>query len=817
MKNEGRQKGGEEPDKRQGEEELAELTEHYLELLRKGEKLSPEEYAARYPEHRDELLDLLPTMVQMEELSKSGTTRAPGSFDYPKVLGDYHLEEKLGSGGMGTVFRATQESLQREVAVKILSPSWSSDAYHSEAFENESRLIAGLRHTNIVEVFGAGKEGPWRYYVMGLVRGQGLKAGNLRRAFPNEPYLRAVARVGVQAAEALAFAHAHGVLHRDIKPGNLLLDDEGTVHVSDFGLATVLNAGEDAPLVTQTHDGTLRYMPPERLLRGENSFAGDQYSLGLTLYELITREPVFRETEPGNLVRHICSTPLPPLKEADELGAIINKSISFSASDRYASMTEMAADLHRYLDGEPVRARPVSRLRRYIMWVRRKPAIAAWSHAAALFLLLFFVTMVTSYFHVNALWKSENEQRLLAERNEQIADASLQRIFTGMVSKSTGDEGFLPPSRADAKLIQDLMPYYEQIVAGAGSGSARMAEACMTLATIALQTGDYGTAETYYRRAAEQFPRYSAKQIRAYNGLAMAFYLWENPDGSRPRREEANATLLRLIEEDLPHADTEARMELVQSYLLAARHCPPCSCGEVTECKHHTPGRNVLLARAVAVLTGVLRVMPNDERAQLQRVEILALAPSKKLQKILAPNGEQPADILDAMLRKNPESEELRRMYLRLSARRGCLGRRSTDTSRALDYAQTLLADRPGDSEAILLYFAIRDRYTRELRLAGKVEKADREEERTLGVLTFLTARSDFSQKTRERLIMLVAMQPPREEEQTRREEELRTLLKDYDARRVQSLRIRLQRIRRLPNRRPGAHPNARRPTSPPF
>ncbi len=778
------------------EEELAELTDNYLELLRKGEKLSPEEYAGQHPELRGELLALLPSLVQMEEVGKSSRPKAPSSFAYPEVLGDYHLEERLGSGGMGTVFRATQESLQREVAVKILSPSWSSDAHHSEAFENESKLIAGLRHTNIVEVFGAGKEGPWRYYVMGLVRGQGLKAGNLRRAFPDEPYLRAVARVGVQAAEALAFAHAHGVLHRDVKPGNLLLDDEGTVHVSDFGLATVLNAGEEAPLVTQTHDGTLRYMPPERLLRGENSFAGDQYSLGLTLYELITRRPVFRESEPGNLVRHICSSPLPPLKGVGELGAIINKSISFHPSDRYHSMAEMAEDLHRFLDGEPVRARPASRLRRYVMWVRRKPAIAAWSHAAALFLLLFCATMITSYVHVNALWKSENEQRLLAERNEQIADASLQRIFTGMVGKSTGDDDFPPPSRAGARLIQDLLPYYEQIVAGAQSGSAKMAEACSTLATIALQTGDYTTAETYYRRAAEHLPPFSAKRIQAYNGLAATLYSQEKADGSRPRREEAYSMLLRVIEECLPHADTDAQSELVQSYLLLARHCAPCSCGEKEECEHATPGRNVLLARAAGVLNKVLLVRSDETKTQLQRVELLALAHSDELRKTLAPHGEQPLDILDSMLKRDPDSEELRRMYLRLSARRESPGHRTTDLPRALDYAQSLLADHPEDSEAILLYFAVRDRYTRTLRLAGNVDEANKEGERTLGVLSFLTARADFSQKTRERLIVLVARQPHREEDRARREEELRTLLKDYDKRRFHNLRLRLQRIR---------------------
>lgn len=202
---------------------------------------------------------------------------------------------------MGTVFRALQESLHREVAVKILAPLWNADARHREAFENESRVIAGLRHTNIVEVYGAGQEGDYRYYVMGLVRGHGVSAGRLGAIFPDMTYERAVAYVGLQAARALAFAHEHGVVHRDIKPGNMLLDSAGVLHVSDFGLATILNSGEDAPLVTQSHDGTLRYMAPERLMKGINSFAGDQYSLGVTLYELLTRRPVFRESAPGNL------------------------------------------------------------------------------------------------------------------------------------------------------------------------------------------------------------------------------------------------------------------------------------------------------------------------------------------------------------------------------------------------------------------------------------------------------------------------------------------------------------------------------------
>ncbi len=779
------------------EEKIAQLTEVFLEKLRRGEPVTPESFAAEHPDRAGELLELLPSLVQMEDLGKSTGGVVQNVFDYPEILGDFQLGEKLGSGGMGTVFRATQRSLQREVAVKILSPSWNSDTRQSEAFENESKLIAGLRHTNIVEVFGAGKEGPWRYYVMSLVHGHGLRAGNLRRAFPGIPHEQAVARVGLQAAEALAYAHEHGVLHRDVKPGNLLLDDEGVVHVSDFGLATVLNDGEEAPLVTQTHDGTLRYMPPERLLRGENSFAGDQYSLGLTLYELVTRAPVFRESEPGKLVRRICSDPLPPLKNAGELGAVINKSIAFHPEDRYPTMAEMAADLRRLLNGEPVVARPASRLRRYLMWMRRKPAIAAWSHAAALLLLLLFATMIEAYMRVRASWRSESEQRMLAERNAQIADASLQRIFTGMVGKGGVDEEFLPPSRADARLIQDLMPYYEQILAGAQSGSEKMTEACLTLASIALQTGDYATAETYYRRSISQLAPHSAGRLAAFNGLASALYSQERQDGAHPRRQEANEMLLRLVDSEWEKTDADGRLELVRSLMLIALHSISCSCGEQLECSHPQPGRGVLLARAAQLLARVLLELPNDRKAQLRRVELLSLAHSDEIRRTLAPHGEQALALLDDMLKSDPDSEELRRTYLRISARQAPPHRQAADLNRALAYAQDLLASNPSDSEAILLYFAVRDRYTRALRRAGRSEEADKEGERTLGVLSFLTARADFSQKTRERLIMLVAMHPAKEEDRERREEELRTLLRDYDGRRIQTLKRRMQRMRR--------------------
>ena len=782
----------------QDEERLAELADRFLSRLRAGEHVSAAEFAAEYPEFGAELEDLLGSLTQMEDLGHSTHSPAASCIDYPKVLGDYEMVEKIGSGGMGTVFRAFQRTLRREVAVKLLSPSWSADVRHSEAFDNESRLIARLRHTNIVEVFGAGQEGPWRYYVMSLVRGQGVRAGNLPSAFPGVPYEQAVARVGLQAADALAFAHSHGVLHRDVKPGNLLLDDEGVVHVSDFGLATVLNAGEEAPLVTQTHDGTLRYMAPERLLRGENSFAGDQYSLGLTLYELLSRRPVFARCEPGELVRRICNEPIPPLQQAGELGAIINKAISFHPSDRYPSMAAMADDLRRFLNGEPVQARPASQWRRYIMWVKRRPAVAVWSHAAALLLLLLFTSMIVGYARVRALWRAENEQRLLAERNEQIADASLQRIFTGMVGSGEGDEGFLPPTRADVRLIQDLMPYYEQILSTASQGASdKMAEACATLAHIALKTGDFTMAETYYRRAADGFPRDSDRRIDVTNGLAASLYAQEDALGRHPRLQEANTLLLQLVDELSGKVTPEASAELVRSLMLVARHSAPCSCGERTQCTHTVPGRGVLLARAATLLAKILPQFQDDTKIQLLRAELLAFLRDPSLRGLLSPEGEGSVEIVEKLLQEKPDLDELRRMYVRLAMRRTSPDERGVDLSRAMEYAQQILADNPGDSEAILLFFALRDRAISALRRSGNEAQAAREGERTLGVLSLLTARADFSQDIRERLIMLVAMRPARESDLQHREEELRTLLRDYDGKRIENLRLRMQQLRR--------------------
>lgn len=796
------------PDSPDKEERLAELVEEYLEAMRKGEAPPLADFAAAHPEEADELRDLLKGMQEMESLSVTTHGAAVHAGLYPESLGGYRLLERIGAGGMGTVFRALQESLNREVAVKILSPVWNADERHREAFENESRVIAALHHTNIVEVFGAGQEGDYRYYVMSLVQGQGVNASCIRKAFPGQPFEQAVARVGLQAAQALAYAHSCGVLHRDVKPGNLLLNADGVLRVGDFGLATVLNNGESAPLVTQTHDGTLRYMPPERLMKGENSYAGDQYSLGVTLYELLSNRPAFRESEPGKLIHRICNEPLKSLRGEGELGAIINKSISFDPEDRYASMADMAADLRRYLNGEPVLARPASWARRYVMWIRRRPAVAAWSHAAALLVVLLFGSIVWGYV-------GESRQRQLAERNAAIADSALQQIFASMANRDSGDNTLWQPSKADAQLLQQLMPYYEEIATLADTGGDEMSDACRTLAIIAQQTADYATAEQYFSRSLQLLSFGESDYIRSVNGLAASLY-------AQNRQAEAEVRLKELVARLDEIAEPESRLELVRSLQMLStgsryqRRWSPRRARPARPARNRKGGeplreefrqRSEYLKQAIALINELVEQMPDDETVQMRRVELLMQSQSRPLRKLLLPENGSVPQLLDELLARYPENHLFKRAFVQQ-----CMQPRAKADvdmlERASRYTRSLLADNPGSSEVLMLYIAARDRFSAALAAAGNAERAARENEMTLGVLSLITSRADYTPEMRERLAMLVSMHPQADAARSQQEAEISLLLESHDEKRLEEVRKRMNQMRwRRPKKRPAVSP----------
>jgi len=787
------------PEAPEHEELLASLVEEYLESSRKGEAPPLADYAAMHPECAGELLELLKGMEEMESLSVSTHNAAVAwTSRFPDSLGDFRLLVRIGAGGMGTVFRAMQESLNREVAVKILSPAWNADSRHCEAFENESRVIAGLHHTNIVEVFGAGQEGDYRYYVMSLVQGEAISPAGIRKTFAGVPYEQAVARVGLQAAQALAYAHSCGVLHRDIKPGNLLLDAEGVLRVGDFGLATVLNNGETAPLVTQSHDGTLRYMSPERLMRGENSFAGDQYSLGVTLYELLSRRPAFRESEPGSLIHRICNEPLRELRGEGELGAIVNKCISFAPADRYASMPELVADLRRFLNGEPVLARPASTLRRYAMWLRRRPAVAAWSHAAALLVLLLFGSILWGY-------AAENKQRRLAERNATIADTALRQIFASMSDQDSGDNTLWQPSRADAQLLQQLMPYYEEIAAMAEKGGDMMAEACQTLAIIALQIRDYSTALEYFTRARDNSVPGSVNYVRNTNGLCSALYALD-------KRDEAEALLSSLVQATPQTGDVDTRLELVRTLQMLSvgnrytRRWRPGGKrprpGSLPPQREGHEQRMQYLQQAAVMMQQLLQDAPESEKVQMRRVELLSQTRNPDLQKMLLGGDGDFQGTLDELLQQYPGNHLFKRAFVQWTMR----PRASRDIAlleRAARYARSLLADNPGSAEMMMLYIAARDRFSSAIAEAGAPDRAARENEMTLGVISLIASRADYTPEMRERLAVLVSMHG-RGKNRSQQEAELSLLLESMDEKRMQEVR---QRINSMRARRHRFHP----------
>jgi serine/threonine protein kinase/WD40 repeat protein len=484
------------------------LAEEFVARYRRGERPSLTEYVRRYPELAEEIRDLFPALVMMEDVrpaSASGAAAEAAAVGarQPERVGDYRVLREVGRGGMGVVYEAEQESLGRHVALKALPAQALLDPKQMQRFQREARAAARLHHTNIVPVFGVGEADGLHYYVMQFIQGNSLdqvleELNRLRKPgrgeaadpppdtsrvpasrvaealltghfslasemAPPEPaaattdtsvvvaaasaadsstavslpsqvgraalsdsgrgYWQSVARIGVQAAEALAHAHGQGILHRDIKPSNLLLDTHGTVWVTDFGLAKEA----DGDALTRTGDivGTLRYMAPERL-QGKSDPRSDLYGLGVTLYELLTLRPAFDEADRARLVGRLLGEepPRPRRLNPDvprDLETVVLKAMAKEARQRYGSAAEMAEDLRRFLADRPVKARRASPVERLWRWCRRNPALAAALGAATA--LLVAVAAVASL----DAWHLRREE-----------DATRRELFHALVAKARG-------------------------------------------------------------------------------------------------------------------------------------------------------------------------------------------------------------------------------------------------------------------------------------------------------------------------------------------------------------------------------------------
>src|SRR5438128_3154364 len=334
-----------------------------------------------------------PLLDEDDEALGSSPARVPMEF------GDYELLEEIGRGGQGVVYRARQKSLNRTVALKVIGLGHWASTPHLKRFRHEAEAAASLEHPQIVPIYEIGERDGSCYFSMKFVEG-----GRLDEVAQTEPMsARRAAELLVKIARTVQFAHEHGILHRDIKPGNILLDKNGEPHLTDFGLARLI---EQESTVTNSFDvlGTPSYMSPEQAAgrTKEVSAAADVYSLGAVFYQMLTGEPPFAGGTTYETIRLVLeSEPRNPRtrnpKVDVDLATICLKCLEKDPQRRYASALALAEDLERWLKHEPIRARRTGILSRSKKWVRRNPTSAL---AAASLTVL---AVVAGW----SIWKSE--------------------------------------------------------------------------------------------------------------------------------------------------------------------------------------------------------------------------------------------------------------------------------------------------------------------------------------------------------------------------------------------------------------------------
>jgi WD40 repeat protein len=316
-----------------------------------------------------------------------GKPAEPASTLHLPTIGDYELIRRLGRGAMGDVYEARQVRLNRIVALKMIRAGLLATDEDVQRFRNEAQAVALLDHPHIVTIYAVGEDEGFHHFSMKLIRGGSLE--ERIGAFRKDP--RAAASLMMDVARTIQYAHQRGILHRDLKPANILVDENGQPHVSDFGLAKRLGGGGDLT-GTGVIVGTPRYMAPEQAegSKGRITTLTDVYGLGAVLYALLTGRAPFVG---GSLLETIerVRSPQPPEPPARlnplvhrDLETICLKCLQKDPQRRYLSAEHLADDLRRWLDGEPIAARPVSAAARAWMWCRRNRTVAAFLVALSL-------------------------------------------------------------------------------------------------------------------------------------------------------------------------------------------------------------------------------------------------------------------------------------------------------------------------------------------------------------------------------------------------------------------------------------------------
>lgn len=592
------------------------VADEFVSNLRSGQAKSITFYEKRYPEFAEQIRELFPTLLLMEKGKPQSKDSTP-SFGYDPLhehnishLGDFEILHRIGQGGMGIVYEAIQKSLGRRVALKVLSPSMFSTQDSVARFQREARAAANLHHPHIVPIFNIGSERSIHYYAMQYIDGFGLdEIMAMDRQSPScdtdDPVQAAlteslrqqserlrgnwstIAESVRQIASALAYAHSQNTWHRDIKPSNLLVDKNGKPWIADFGLAKLTNHVDNLSSPQQTM-GTLRYMSVEQI-EGEEDHRSDIYSLGLTLYELLTWQPAFTQSNRSHLIRRISHGLAKSPRQLNpqiprDLETITLKATASDVKNRYQTATELATDLRRFLEDRPIMARRLMFHERVFRLMKRNPITALLS--TAVLVLIIAVAIVSSAGFIQV-------QRALKEKasSEKLASGTLESIFDRFSVSSETDFGIQNDpvlSRDAAEMIVGLLKYYEVLSQQKSHDDKvliKAADAQFHVAMIHKRLGNLREAVKPFESSAETFTQLSItdsemmlRAIRANNELAVVHRLM----GQRGEAAKRSFMAVRMLEGLLTSKsarkkieETSLQFELAKTYYLMSRRDRP--------------------------------------------------------------------------------------------------------------------------------------------------------------------------------------------------------------------------------------------------
>lgn len=690
--------------------DLEELADAFVKEYRQGKKPDAQEYARRYPEYADDILEIFPALLLLEKggasTSISGVShrsRSQGEApDHPDQIKNFTIRREIARGGMGVVYEAWDNVLERVVALKVMKIFPGEREQTIKRFQREARIAAGLHHTNIVPIYGYDTVDQLSlfYYAMQLIDGVSLEQflrlrerdatqtidasrrrlrksplvnrqlattappteasvkdapkseqeerdsnpGNetelldsdphsgettlflpnpaqakgqdkeenrekknkkesavpkdKKRTFPSASslsitptselltvniasanYYQKVADLGLQCAMALAYAHRHNILHRDVKPSNLIVDAGGQLWITDFGLARTIDNSNDLTTAGQLV-GTLRYLAPEAL-DGVFSPKSDVYSLGLTLYELLTFTPAYADSNYSKLVARVSEGSPERLRKINpniprDLENIVLKAISKEPEKRYTAQ-EIADELRRFLEGRPVQARRISALESMWRWAKRNKIVASLSALVMFLFLAFFLFVSVANVSMKLLVLEKEAESARAQKNLNLALTAFDRLFEKLVQNATSNEslnfdlinesaaGFNPAidlslSESEANALDEMLKFYGEFAKVNEDSEKsqllcqRCAQAFFRTGLIRVMQGNYGYFSMFYNA----FEFYD-------EAIACAT--------SEPAREEVAAEMaqLVLVMYDVSF-DTHQNLEKYSSHALEVLH-----------------------------------------------------------------------------------------------------------------------------------------------------------------------------------------------------------------------------------------------------